>query len=89
VYIELRRRRTGAGRALYEALLTRLAERGYRRVVAGMTLPNAASVGLHSAMGFESVGVYRRIGFKHGAWHDVAMAQRSLSDSPDPPAEPR
>jgi L-amino acid N-acyltransferase YncA len=88
VYIELGRRRTGGGRMLYEALLARLTERGFRVAVAGMTLPNEASVGLHRAMGFEPVGTYRRIGFKHGAWHDVAWTQRILATGDDPPPEP-
>jgi L-amino acid N-acyltransferase YncA len=78
VYVEPGRRRTGAGRALYEALLARLAERGYRTALAGMTLPNDASVGLHRALGFEPVGTFREVGYKHGAWHDVAWAQRML-----------
>jgi phosphinothricin acetyltransferase len=88
VYVELGRRRTGAGRTLYEALLSRLVDRGYRVAVAGMTLPNDASVGLHRAMGFEPVGTYRRIGFKHGSWHDVAWAQHVLATGEDPPGEP-
>jgi L-amino acid N-acyltransferase YncA len=91
VYVDRARQRTGAGRALYEALLERLAARGYRMAVGGMTLPNAASVGLHAAMGFETVGTYRRIGYKHGAWHDVAWTQRSLASEAsdgDPPSEP-
>jgi phosphinothricin acetyltransferase len=90
VYVERDRRRTGAGRALYEDLLARLAHRGFRVAVAGMTLPNAASVALHRALGFESVGTYRRIGFKLGAWHDVAWMQRFLGPQRDAgaPAEP-
>ncbi len=92
VYLEPGRRRTGGGRALYEALFARLGERGYRTAVAGMTLPNDASVGLHRAIGFEPVGVYRRIGYKHGAWHDVAWVQRELAAAVavegEPPAEP-
>ena len=40
-----------------------------------MTLPNPASDGLHSALGFEPVGTYRDIGYKFGAWHDVAWTQ--------------
>ena len=87
VYVARGRRRTGAGRALYEALLARLAARGFRMVLAGMTLPNDASAGLHRALGFEPVGTYRRIGWKLGAWHDVVWLQRSLGDGPDPPAE--
>jgi L-amino acid N-acyltransferase YncA len=88
VYVELGRRRTGGGRMLYEALFARLAERGFRMAVAGMTLPNEASVALHEALGFQTVGVYRRIGFKHGAWHDVEWTQRALGDGDDPPPEP-
>jgi L-amino acid N-acyltransferase YncA len=89
VYLERDRRRTGGGRALYDALFDRLAERGFRTTVAGMTLPNDASVGLHRAMGFEPVGTYRRIGWKHGTWHDVAWVQRTLATGHTPPAEPR
>jgi phosphinothricin acetyltransferase len=88
VYLERGRRRTGGGRALYEALLERLADRGFRTAVAGMTVPNPASEGLHRALGFEPVGVYRRIGWKHGAWHDVAWVQRTLAAVDGPPAEP-
>ena len=89
VYLERGRRRTGGSRTLYEALLDRLAERGFRTAVAGMTLPNDASVGLHRAMGFTPVGTYRRIGWKRGTWHDVAWVQRTLATSQDPPAELR
>ncbi len=88
VYLEVGRRRTGAGRMLYSALFTRLAERGFRTAVAGMTLPNDASVGLHRALGFEPVGIYRQIGWKHGSWHDVAWTQRALGVGSDPPADP-
>ena len=89
VYLEVGRRRTGGGRALYEALFERLIERGYRTAIAGMTLPNDASVGLHEALGFESIGTYRRIGWKLNNWHDVAWSQRPLAELPDPPEEPR
>jgi L-amino acid N-acyltransferase YncA len=88
VYLESGRRRAGAGRALYAVLFERLEDRGYRRLIAGMTLPNPASEGLHRAMGFEPIGVQRRIGWKHDAWHDVAWVQRSLGDD-GPPAELR
>ena len=88
VYLETGRHRRGDGRALYEALFARLAARGYRRLAAGMTLPNEASEALHRALGFTPVGTYRRIGWKHGGWRDVAWVQRDLGDD-GPPAEPR
>ncbi len=89
VYLEPGRRRTGSGRALYDALLDRLAERGFRTVVAGIALPNEASVRLHRAMGFEPVGTWRRIGWKNGRWHDVTWVQRSIGEYDEQPAEPR
>src|SRR5689334_10359629 len=68
VYLERGFERRGGGRALYADLLPRLRDRGFRVAVAGMTLPNAGSAGLHRAFGFEPVGTYRRIGFKFGRW---------------------
>lgn len=88
VYAEPGRRRTGAGWALYAELLPRLAARGYRTALAGMTLPNDGSVGLHRALGFEPVGTYRQVGHKLGGWHDVAWMQLMLADGDEPPAEP-
>ena len=86
VYLAPGRRRTGAGRALYEALFDRLAARGHRTALAVIALPNEASVGLHVALGFEHVGTYRRVGWKLGRWHDVAWYQRPLTEDDGPPA---
>lgn len=85
VYLEPGLRRAGAGRVLYEALFERLADRGYRTVLGGVVLPNEASVGLHTALGFEPVATFRRVGWKHGAWHDVAWFQLMLGGD-GPPA---
>jgi phosphinothricin acetyltransferase len=87
VYLEPGRRRTGSGRALYAALFERLAARGLREAMAGIALPNEASVALHRAMGFDEVGTYRRVGWKLGRWHDVAWFQRRLTEDFGPPAE--
>lgn len=87
VYLTGEARGRGVGRTLYGALLDRLVERGFRQAVAGITLPNAASVRLHESMGFEPVGVFRAVGWKHGRWHDVARMQRALRIATDPPEE--
>lgn len=92
VYLHPDARGRGLGRALYTALFDRLAARGYRTALAGITLPNEASEGLHRALGFERVGVYRRVGWKLGGWRDVLWTQRPLGDGgplDGPPAEPR
>ena len=93
IYVAAAHQRGGIGRRLYEALFERLREQGFRVACAGVTLPNEASVGLHRAVGFEPVGVYRRIGWKSGGWHDVAWFQLSLlpqdSEPPQEPGPPR
>src|SRR5207248_8841347 len=90
VYVDPKRHRRGYGRALYRDLLALLAAQGLYIACAGVTLPNEASVALHESLGFAPVGIYRRIGYKLGAWWDVGWWQLSLRE-PDggaPPAEP-
>jgi L-amino acid N-acyltransferase YncA len=89
VYVGEADRRRGLGKDLYEELLRRLRAQRFRVACAGVTLPNEASVGLHEGLGFVAVGVYRRIGWKQGAWRDVGWWQLDLSpDADDPPQEP-
>ena len=88
VYLAARAAGRGLGRGLYERLLAVLEAQRYHRAYAGIALPNDASVALHSALGFEPVGTYREVGFKHGAWHDVQWWSRGLADSALPPTEP-
>ncbi|MGB3257336.1 MAG: N-acetyltransferase family protein [Ornithinimicrobium sp.] len=78
VYLDLERRGAGWGRTLYQALLDRLAEMGYRTAVAGATLPNDASERMHADLGFEAIGVFRRVGYKFDQWCDVTWVQRDL-----------
>ena len=90
VYVAATAWRRGVGRILYEALFDRLLARGYRTLLAGVTLPNDASVGLHRALGFEDVGTFRRIGWKLGEWRDVHYLVRTIGAEHDgPPPEPR
>ncbi|MDR7482256.1 MAG: N-acetyltransferase family protein [Armatimonadota bacterium] len=88
IYVAAAARRRGVGRALYAALLEILRLQGFYNAFAGIGLPNPASVGLHEAMGFVPVGVYRTVGFKLGRWHDVGWWQRSLREAGSPPVAP-
>jgi L-amino acid N-acyltransferase YncA len=84
-YVRADARGQGIGRRLYPALFDALVSLGYCQAFAGIALPNAASVALHEAVGFQPLGVYRQVGFKLGAWHDVGWWQRTLQG----PAAPR
>ena len=88
-YIREGLRRGGIGRTLYESLISILRRQGFYSALAGITLPNPASVGFHEALGFKPVGVYRKIGYKLGAWHDVGWWQLELQPYTVTPEEPR
>lgn len=87
-YVDADFHRAGVARALYTSLFAILALQGFRNSYAGITLPNPASVGLHQALGFTPVGVYRGIGYKLGAWHDVVWLERPLAPRVAEPANP-
>ena len=84
VYLDesVRGKRVGVG--LYTALFGILVAQGYRRIMAGITLPNVASVALHEKMGLSQVGVYRSVGWKFDQWHDVGWWQGALRGEGDP-----
>jgi len=88
VYLAAAAHRRGIGRRLYRALFEVLRRQGYVNGYAGISLPNAGSVGLHEALGFLPVGIYRNVGYKHGAWHDVGWWALNLQSPPSQPAEP-
>lgn len=85
VYIGAAHHRRGLGRVLYADLFEMLRSQGLCVLCAGITAPNEASNAIHAALGFELVGTYRRIGWKHGAWHDVSWLQLDLRDGAPPP----
>jgi phosphinothricin acetyltransferase len=88
VYVNSAHHRRGVGRALYTTLFDLLRHQGFFKAYGGITLPNPSSVGLHEAVGFTLVGVYRGVGYKLGAWHDVAWFQKSLRPERHAPAPP-
>jgi phosphinothricin acetyltransferase len=88
IYVRDTARGQGIGNMLYGALLALLAAQGYQQAFAGIALPNAASVGLHEAIGFRHIGTYRDVGFKFQTWHDVGWWQRGLAEGTEAPRAP-
>ncbi|MCW2843822.1 MAG: pat [Nocardioides sp.] len=78
VYATEAARGRGVGRALYGALLDLLRADEVHLVVAVIALPNDASVALHRAFGFESVGVLHEVGRKFGRWIDTELFELRL-----------
>lgn len=89
VYVSPDFQRHGVGRALYTTLFSILREQGYFKAIAGVSLPNVASVGLHERMGFRPAAVYHGVGYKCGRWIDVGWWELELQAERANPAEPR
>jgi len=87
-YVAPAHRGRGVGRGLYLPLLEILRRQGMVNAYAGVTLPNPASERLHEAIGMRRFVVYRRVGFKFGAWHDVAWYELRLAEPEGRPLEP-
>jgi phosphinothricin acetyltransferase len=48
---------------------------------------NAASIGLHAAMGFRHAGLLPGTGWKHGQWVDTVLMTRPLGPGISSPPE--
>ena len=69
----------GLGRILLAELIAQCEARGARQMLAVIgDSANAASIGVHRALGFEDVGVMKAAGWKMDAWRDVVLMQRAL-----------
>lgn len=89
IYLDSSVHRQGLGRKLYRILFNILNALGYYNVYAGITMSNTASIKLHEALGFQLIGVYQNVGYKHGAWRDVGWWGLTLRPHDGVPVPPR
>ncbi len=80
VYVVPNHQGRGIGRSLYQNLFPQLRTRGFRTVLAGIGLPNPASVRLHESFGMTHAGTLPSVGFKHGRWRDVGYWTLTFDD---------
>jgi len=78
VYVAAQATGRGLGNALYAELFEAIRGEDVHRAIAGITLPNHASVKLHERFGFRSAGVMTGVGRKFGRFWDVAWYERAL-----------
>jgi L-amino acid N-acyltransferase YncA len=80
VYVRPERQGQGIGRALYEVLFPQLECVGLHTLIAGIALPNDASVRLHERFGMCHCGTLPEMGFKQGRWIDVGYWVKVLGE---------
>ena len=78
VYVRRDLRGVGCGRAILGELVQLGTVHGFHAVMARIVGGHEASIGLHTACGFELVGIEREVGRKFGRWLDVVLMQRLL-----------
>ncbi len=78
VYLAPNQQGKGIGTALYRQLIEDLKAQSIHCVMAGIALPNDASVALHEKVGFEKVAHFREVGWKFERWIDVAYWELML-----------
>lgn len=83
VYVSAKHRQRGVAKALYTSLFQLLKLQGFYNVFAAITIPNPSSIAAHESVGFSSVGVFNKIGYKFAVWHDIGWWQLSLQEKPD------
>ena len=80
IYARNNIRQKGTGTRLYEKLLAELRQTDVHAIIAGIALPNEASIRLHEKFGFEKVAHFREVGFKFGEWIDVGYWELLVPD---------
>jgi len=71
IYVRNEAKQKGIGTRLYDRLFSELAETLTHAIVAGIALPNDASIAFHEKLGFRKVAHFREVGYKLGRWIDV------------------
>ena len=76
VYVHPEAQGRGVGRLLLGALIGSTERAGIWTVQSGIFPENTASLALHRAAGFRTVGTRERVGRHHGVWRDVILLER-------------
>ena len=76
VYVGPAAQGRGVGRRLLDALIDSTEAGGVWTIQAGIFPENEASLALHRAAGFRTLGIREKIGRHHGRWRDVVLLER-------------
>ena len=78
VYVDHNYRKNGIGSKLYEELFKRLEEEpSWHTALAGIALPNEASIVLHKKFGFTEVGIFKEYGYKNNQYISSIWLQKN------------
>lgn len=94
IYLDTEARRKGLGRMLYQALEETLARMGILNLYACITWPEAedeyldrSSPDFHAHMGYRTVGMFHRCGYKFGRWYSMIWMEKIIGGHSGPPMD--
>ncbi len=85
IYVHTEYKQMGIGKVLYAELVNQLEKLNIVNVFACITLPNDSSIALHTSFGFQEVGSFQHVGYKHNEWHSVLWMQKVIPQNKENP----
>jgi L-amino acid N-acyltransferase YncA len=90
IYLHPQAAGRGLGRALLQELTTRADACGIRKLIAVIgDSANAASIGVHRAVGFTHAGMITSCGWKFERWLDIVLMERAVGAGDSTPPQDR
>ncbi|HLP12717.1 MAG TPA: GNAT family N-acetyltransferase [Flavobacteriales bacterium] len=86
IYLKENFHTKGIGKILYTTLFELMKLQGYVNVFAGVAMPNEKSENFHKDCGFYEIGIFKKIGYKFGAWHDTKWFELNINEHATVPA---
>lgn len=93
IYVKQKERRSGAGRAMYEAIEKTAKMQNILNLNACIGVPRIEdehltldSVKFHEKMGYTLVGKFNFSGYKFGTWYDMIWMEKMLGEHTNSPA---
>ena len=85
IYVKEDCRKSGIGRALYQALEEVLSLQHVCNLCACIAYPNPPSIRFHEAFGYVTAAHFHKSGFKSGKWYDMVWLEKTLTKHEIPP----
>ncbi|MFZ2967027.1 MAG: N-acetyltransferase family protein [Leuconostoc falkenbergense] len=79
IYLPKNAQGKGIGSKLYNSLEEYLRRQHVVNIMACITGSNKISIAFHEHLGYETVGIFKKVGFKNNQWLDICWLEKQIS----------